>query len=78
MPLDFFDITMTRETPACKIGDVDQGPHPFYVYTDGIQNGDRFVITKTNYNTGLGTSLFTHQYLVDRLAQRGESCFKVW
>lgn len=74
-PLDFFDTSLTRDTPSCRVDDAE-GPHPFYVFTSGIHAETRYVITKTSYNDQFG--LFTHQFFDDRRAQNGESYHLVW
>lgn len=74
-PLDFFDLSLTHDTPPCKV-DNTQGPHPFYEYTSGLQLGDRYALTKFYYNEQFGP--FTHQYFDDRRAQDGEHYHLIW
>lgn len=76
VPLDFFDSSLTADTPAVKIDDRGAGPHPFYELAYGIHSGDRYAITSLSYNEQLG--LFTHQSWADRLAQQGESYHLVY
>lgn len=74
-PLDFFDASLVPDTPLCRIDDY-AGPHPFYVFSSGIQQGTRYVIVKMNYNDQFG--IFTHQFFDDRRAQDGENYALVW
>lgn len=74
-PLDFFDTSLTPDTYACRVDDA-VGPHPFYVFASGIQQGTRYVITKMAYNDQFG--IFTHQFFDDRRAQEGEAYFLAW
>lgn len=67
MPLDFFDLSVTADTPAARIPDRAPGPHPFYVFTRGIKQGDRVVLTALKWNEEFGT--FTHQSFDERRAQ---------
>jgi hypothetical protein len=71
LPLDFFDITLTHDTPPCKIDDLDPGTHPFMQHDYGIRSGERLVMTQFNYNEALG--LFTRQAFQERRAQANES-----
>lgn len=77
--LDFFDWSLDHDTPACKIDDTN-GPHPFYIFTAGIQGGTRYAINKTYYNDNFGASagIFTHQYFDDRRIQPEEATSLVW
>jgi len=76
-PLDFFDVSLTRDTPAVKIRDRDAaGPHPFYELRHGIRAGDRYAIVSVSYNEQF--DIFTHQSWADRLTQPGESYGLVW
>ena len=75
-PLDFFDTSLTMDTPSVKIDDRDPGPHPFYEIAYGIHSGDRYAITGLSFNEQFG--LFTHQSWGDRLVQRGESYHLVY
>jgi len=75
-PLDFFDSSITTDTPACRIDDT-LGTHAFYKYTGGVQKATRYVITKTSVSEKLGQ--FTHQFLDDRKAQKLELPYcSVW
>lgn len=75
VPLDFFDSSLTPETPACKVDDF-AGPHAFYTYTAGVQTGTRYVILKVSFNEQFG--IFTHQFWDDRRSQEGEHFHQVW
>lgn len=81
-PLDYFDITLTRETPPCRIKDLDAGPHPFIGYVSGVQGGDRYILTRMQYNEQFVT-VFTHQLFDERRAigsatAPGEPTWLVW
>lgn len=76
-PLDFFDVSMTADTPACRIDDGDAGPHPFYRYSRGVQTDTAYVMSKSYWNEKLG--IFTHQFFDDRRAQADENPYSlVW
>lgn len=70
MPLDFFDTTITAETPPARVDDRNPGPHPFYEYVAGIKTGERLPITNIKWNEEFG--VFTHQSFDDRRAQDNE------
>lgn len=74
-PLDFFDTTLTRDTPACRVDDEAAGPHPFYEYVTGIKDGDRIVLTALKWNEEFG--MFTHQSFDERRAQADEQPYGV-
>lgn len=69
-PLDFFDVTINRDTPTAKIDDTGAGPHPFYEYTESVQAATRYSMTEIDYDTQLG--IFTHQAFVDQRIQAGD------
>jgi len=75
MPLDFFDTSLVHDTPACRVVEA-MGPHPFYSYVSGVQQGTRYPVLRVSYNEQLGT--FTHQFFDDRRAQDGESYQAIW
>lgn len=75
MPLDFFDTTVTADTPAARISDQKAGPHPFYEYASGIKTGDRVVMTSFKYNEEFG--IFTHQSFDERKAQPNEDPYGI-
>lgn len=76
-PLDFFDTSITADTPPCRIDDGDAGPHPFYRYSRGIQTDTTYVLTRSYWNEKLG--IFTHQFFDDRRAQDEENPYSlVW
>ena len=64
-PLDFFDSNITPNTPGARIEE-----NAFYERTTGINQGNRFVITKLYYNEEFG--IFTHQFFDTRRVQPGE------
>lgn len=71
-PLNFFDISLTPETPPVAIQDRESGPHPFYEIAFGIRSGiDRYALYQESYNEQL--LVFTHQAFFDRLVQQGEN-----
>ena len=75
-PLDFFDTSLTHDTPSCRVDD-QLGAHAFYKYTGGVQEGTRYVLTKTYISEKLGH--FTHQFFDDRRAQKHELPYSyVW
>lgn len=74
-PLDFFDTSLTPDTPPCKVSD-EIGPHAFYEYSNGVQEGTRYALLKTYFNESFGT--FTHMLFDDRRVQPGESIALVW
>lgn len=74
-PLDFFDTSITPETPSARIADAF-GPHPFYEYTGGVQEGTRYVLTQGTYNEQFG--IFTHQGFNARRTQEGEPYWQVF
>jgi len=75
-PLDFFDMSLTRDTPACRVHDRNPGPHAFLQHSLGIETDERHVVTQISLSEQLG--MFTHQALVWRLAQHGEIYHSVW
>ena len=70
MPLDFFNLFLTADTPPCRIDDQEPGPHPFMQHAFGIRNGERLVMTQFNWNEQFG--IFTHQAFAQRRATEGE------
>jgi hypothetical protein len=70
-PLDFFDNTISPNTPAAKISDREAGPHPFYEHVLGINQGDRMPMYQGSYNEEFQIT-FTHQAFFDRRSQDGE------
>jgi hypothetical protein len=71
-PLNFFDTSITPETPPAAIQDRESGPHPFYEVAYGIRNGiDRYALYQESYSEQL--LAFTHQAFFDRLVQKGEN-----
>jgi len=70
-PLDFFDITITPDTPPAKINDREAGPHPFYEHAFGVEQGERFPIFQVSVSEQIDFT-FTHQAFFDRRAQDGE------
>ena len=76
LPLDLFDMSLTPDTPACRIDDTQNIPHPFYHYTTGVASDQRMVCTKVDWNVNFG--VFTQQWVDDRRAQDHEFYNKVW
>ncbi len=64
-PLDFFDKTVPRDTPSALIQE-----NAFYQRVNGINNIDRYVMTKFMYNEETG--IFTHQSFDTRRTQEQE------
>lgn len=75
-PLDFYDLSLPRDTPPCRLDDDEGGPHPFYEYPSGVFADRRYVMTQIAYSDELG--VFTSQSWGDRLAQAGESVWLVF
>lgn len=78
LPLDFFDASIVRDTPAAGIFDYDEqaAPHPFFEQRAGVNLGKRYVMTQFSYNETMG--IFTHQAFSHRLAQAHEAYGLVW
>lgn len=74
-PLDFFDTSITADTPAARIPDEEPGPHPFIEYTSGIKESERIVLTSFKWNEELG--IFSHQSFDERRALRNESPYQL-
>jgi len=71
-PLDFFDLSITRDTQAAVIDDTGTGIHPFIEYqNDGVIGATRYLLEQISVSTQLGC--FTQQVFVERKAQPGES-----
>lgn len=70
-PLDFFDLTLTRDTPACALDDRGAGPHPFFEYANGIRLGQRYAIVRSSFDTTID-NFFTQQSFSERRTQSGE------
>lgn len=70
-PLDFFDPTLTMDTPPCALDDRDAGPHPFFEYASGVRTAQRFVIHRVSMDTTINDTL-TQQSFSERRAQDGE------
>lgn len=70
LPLDIFDTSITTDTPAVLIDDSTPGPHPWYMRTTGVQQGNRYALTQVSLSEQLG--IMTHQTFSDRRAQSGE------
>jgi hypothetical protein len=66
-PLDFFDATITVDTPAAKIDDHSTGSHPFYEHAFGIDIGERFPLVLARWDEQMWT--FTYQSFDDRRSQ---------
>jgi hypothetical protein len=75
-PLDFFDTTLTRDTPPCRIVSREAGPHAFYEHRFGVDTGRRFALVSESYNEHI--IIFTHQSFADRLIPPGENLSLVW
>jgi hypothetical protein len=70
-PLDFFDTSLTADTPSCVVTSATTGPHSFFEFSSGIQAKTRYSVIDTNYNDQMG--IFTQQTLVVRRLQDGEA-----
>jgi len=70
-PLDFFDTSVTRDTPAAAVDDREAGAHPFFEYTTGVRASQRYAIHAINLDVTIG-DIFTHQSFSERRVQDGE------
>lgn len=70
LPLDFFDSTITADTPTARVDDQAPGPHPFFEWARGIKAGNRTVLTSFKYNE---FGLFTQQSFDERRALTNEA-----
>lgn len=75
-PLDFFDTSITIDTPQAKIDDTEPGSSPFFEHDFGIHDGTRFELTQLSYNEQM--LRFTWQSFDDRRVQPGEHYGLVW
>lgn len=75
-PLDFFDTSLTADTPSCVVNSVTTGSHAFFEFSSGIQARTRYAVLDVNYNDQMG--IFTQQTLEVRRIQDGEAHFLVW
>lgn len=69
-PLDFFDISLSADTPTCRIFDTEEGVHPMIEYSTGTEAGRRYALISISSSEHLGR--FTHQAFTERKAQRNE------
>jgi hypothetical protein len=69
-PLDFFDTSLTADTPDTRIFDVEEGVHPMIEYSTGTEAGRRYALISISSSEQLGR--FTHQAFTERKAQRNE------
>jgi hypothetical protein len=75
-PLDFFDISLTQDTPSVIVRDREAGPHPFYAKAYGVDIGARFPMYQESWSEELLT--VTHQAFFDRRSQTNENYFLVF
>lgn len=76
--LQWFDISITRNTPSCRIREAQAGPHSFYQLHDPILGSPRLQMVHTYISTQFGVNNFTRQQADVRLVQSGESLNLVW
>ena len=70
-PLDFFDTTITRDTPPAAFDDRGTGPHPLFEYTTGVRAAQRYAIYAINLDSTI-QNMMTHQSFSERRIQPGE------
>lgn len=71
-PLDFFDRSITRDTPRAAFDDRGTGPHPLFEYTTGVRATQRYAIYAVNLDSTI-QNVLTHQSFSERRIQPGES-----
>lgn len=70
-PLDFFDLSLTRDTPPVAFDDREAGPHPLFEYTEGIRTSERYAMYAINLDATLD-NVMSHQSFSERRIQAGE------
>lgn len=71
-PLDFFDTTLMRDTPAVAFDDREAGPHPLFEYSEGVRANQRYAIYAINLDATLN-NVMSHQSFSERRIQPGET-----
>lgn len=75
--LEFFDTSITPDTPAAALDDREAGPHAFFAYTTGVRQEQRYAIHQVAHNVGFGGTL-TQQSFAERRVQAGEPYWLVF
>ena len=70
-PLDFFDTTITADTPAAAFDDREAGPHPLFEYSSGVRAAQRYAMYAINIDATLD-NVMSHQSFSERRIQPGE------
>lgn len=76
-PLDFYDTTITRDTPPAALDDREAGPHPFFEYSSGVRLLQRYAIKSISFDSTVNNML-THQSFTERRTQSGELYSAIW
>jgi len=77
-PLDFYDVSIPEDTPACRVPDGQVGPHAFYQHSEGVFADRRYAVTGIQYSTEVGAGRLTSQSWEDRLVTPSEGMWLVW
>jgi len=72
-PLDFFDVSISADTPPAAIKDLQAGPHPFLKFKTGIEAEHIFVLTQGAYSEQL--HVFSYQSFQARRPQRDSEIY---
>jgi hypothetical protein len=70
-PLDYFDKSLTRDTPPCALDDREAGPHPLFEHSSGVRIAQRYSIHAVNLDTTI-VDVMSHQSFSERRTQAGE------
>lgn len=77
MPLDFYNTSIVRDTPAALITTASgSGHHAFFEYSDGVLEKTRYLITELDVENQI--SIATHQAWVDQRVQAHDPYSLVW
>lgn len=76
-PLDYFDTSITTDTPAAALDDREAGPHPFFEHSSGVRTNQRYAIHAVNLDTTI-VDVMSHQSFSERRTQAGELYALVW
>jgi len=70
-PLDFFDISIGKDTPAAAFDDREPGPHPLFEFASGVRTAQRYAMYAVNIDSTLD-DVMSHQSFSERRVQEGE------
>jgi hypothetical protein len=70
-PLDFYDLSLTMDTPPCALDDRGAGIHPFFEYASGVRLARRFAIEQVSLDATVNSTL-VQQVFSERRIQAGE------